>query len=37
MFNYLIGAFFSYIIKLAAKIVFFCIQSIPYRIFFQQS
>ena len=36
MFNYLISALFTYIIKLAAKIVFFCIQSIPYEIFFQQ-
>ena len=36
MFNYLIGAFFTYIIKLAAKIVFFCIQSIAYEFFFQQ-
>ena len=37
MFNYLIDAFFTYIIKLAAKIVFFCIQSIAYEFFFQQN
>lgn len=36
MFNCLIDAFFTYIIKLAAKIVFFCIQSIAYEFFFQQ-
>ena len=36
MFNYLIDTFFTYIIKLAAKIVFFCIQSIAYDFFFQQ-
>lgn len=36
MFNYLIDTFFTYIIKLAAKIVFFCIQSIAYEFFFQQ-
>ena len=37
MFNYLIDTFFTYIIKLAAKIVFFCIQSIAYEFFFQQN
>ena len=37
MFNYLIDTSFTYLIKLAAKIDFFCIQSIPYGIFFQQN
>lgn len=36
MFNYSVDAFFTCIIKLAAKIVFFCIQSIAYEFFFQQ-